>query len=69
MQLVRDNLGILILNLILTFSVQGISWQGHTSGLITGFLLTLVIYYPPQRIAPAVVDANTGESLETEYQD
>lgn len=68
MQLVRDNLGILILNLIITFAVPGISWQAHTSGLLAGFLLTLAIYYPPRRIAPAVVDATTGENFETEYQ-
>lgn len=69
MQLVRDNLGILIINLIFTFAVPGISWQGHTSGLIAGFLLTLAIFYPPKRVAPAVIDANTGQNLDAEYQD
>ncbi len=68
MQLVRDNLGILVLNLIITFTVPAISWQAHVSGLITGFIVTLLIYFPPRRIAPAVVDANTGDAYETEYQ-
>lgn len=68
MQLVRDNLGILILNLIITFTVPAISWQAHVSGLLTGFIVTLLIYYPPRRIAPAVVDATTGDAFETEYQ-
>lgn len=68
MQLVRDNLGILILNLIITFTVPAISWQAHVSGLAAGFIVTLFIYYPPKRIAPAVVDAATGDSYETEYQ-
>ena len=68
MQLVRDNLGILVLNLIITFAVPGISWQAHVSGLVTGFIITLLIYAPPRRIAPAVVDATTGDALETEYQ-
>jgi membrane associated rhomboid family serine protease len=68
MELIKSNLGILVVNLIFTFSVQGISWQAHISGLIAGFILTLLIYYPPKRIAPAVVDAATGEGLEAEYQ-
>jgi membrane associated rhomboid family serine protease len=68
MQLVRDNIGILILNLIITFTVPAISWQAHVSGLVTGFIVTLLIYYPPRRVAPAVVDAATGDTYETEYQ-
>lgn len=68
MQLVRDNIGILILNLIITFTVPAISWQAHVSGLVTGFIVTLLIYYPPRRVAPTVVDASTGDAYETEYQ-
>jgi membrane associated rhomboid family serine protease len=68
MQLVRANLGILILNLFITFTVPSISWQAHVSGLIAGFLLTLAIYTPPRRVAPVVVDAATGHQYETEYQ-
>ncbi len=68
MQLVRDNVGILILNLIITFTVPAISWQAHVSGLITGFIVTLLIYFPPRRVAPTVVDASTGNEYETEYQ-
>ncbi len=69
MQLVRDNIGILVLNLIITFSVPGISWQAHVSGLLVGFLLTLAIYFPPRRVQPMVVDASTGNAYETEYQE
>ncbi len=68
MQLIRANLGILILNLIITFAVPQIAWQAHVSGLAAGFLLTLLIYAPPRRVAPVVVDANTGDHYETEYQ-
>jgi membrane associated rhomboid family serine protease len=68
MQLVRDNIGILILNLFITFTVPDISWQAHVSGLIAGFVLTLLIYTPPRRVAPVVTDAVTGHSYETEYQ-
>jgi membrane associated rhomboid family serine protease len=68
MQLVRANIGILVLNLIFTFFVPGISWQAHVAGLIVGFLFTLLIYTPPRRVAPVVVDAHTGTHYETEYQ-
>jgi membrane associated rhomboid family serine protease len=68
MQLVRANLGILAINLIFTFSVRAISWQAHVSGLVVGFLFTLLIYYPPRRVAPVVTDAVTGDHYETEYE-
>jgi membrane associated rhomboid family serine protease len=67
MALVRANVGILVLNLVITFT-PGISWQAHVGGLLSGFLLTLLIYYPPRRIAPVVTDAITGDAYDTEYQ-
>ena len=69
MQLVKDNVGILALNLIITFTVPAISWQAHVSGLLVGFLLTYAIYFPPRRVQPMVVDAATGDAFETEYQE
>ncbi|MBS9533717.1 rhomboid family intramembrane serine protease [Mycobacterium sp. M1] len=33
--------GVIVINLIFTFSVPGISWQGHLGGLIVGTLVTL----------------------------
>ncbi|HEX3670686.1 MAG TPA: rhomboid family intramembrane serine protease [Candidatus Cybelea sp.] len=68
MDLVRANVGILILNLVITFTVPAISWQAHVAGLLAGFVLTYIIYYPPRRLAPVVVDASTGRALETEYE-
>jgi len=68
MDLVRANIGILVLNLIITFTIPAISWQAHVSGLVAGFLFTFVIYFPPRRVAPVVYDTNTGTELETEYQ-
>ncbi|MBV8374975.1 MAG: rhomboid family intramembrane serine protease [Candidatus Eremiobacteraeota bacterium] len=68
MDLVRANTGILVLNLIITFTVPAISWQAHLAGLLSGFVLTYAIYFPPRRVTPAVVDARTGAELETEYQ-
>jgi membrane associated rhomboid family serine protease len=68
MDLVRANIGILVLNLIITFTVPAISWQAHVAGLLAGFALTYAIYYPPRRVVPVVVDARTGHELETEYE-
>jgi membrane associated rhomboid family serine protease len=68
MDLVKANLGILIVNLIFTFSVPGISWQAHVTGLIAGFMLTYLIFFPPRRVAPVVRDVATGEGYEAEYQ-
>jgi membrane associated rhomboid family serine protease len=68
MELVRANVGILVLNLFITFTVPQIAWQAHVAGLLAGFALTCAIYFPPRRVAPVVVDANTGRELETEYE-
>jgi membrane associated rhomboid family serine protease len=68
MELVRSNIGILIVNLVITFAVPVISWPAHVAGLLAGFAFTYVIYYPPRRVAPVVVDASTGHALETEYE-
>jgi membrane associated rhomboid family serine protease len=69
MDLVRANVGILVLNLIITFTVPQISWQAHVAGLLAGFVLTYVIYAPPRRVAPVVVDSTSGRELETQYED
>ncbi|HVN69364.1 MAG TPA: rhomboid family intramembrane serine protease [Candidatus Binatia bacterium] len=69
MELVRSNIGILVINLIITFTVPAISWQAHVAGLLAGFVLTFAMYSPPRRVAPVVVDAHTGRELETEYED
>jgi membrane associated rhomboid family serine protease len=68
MDLVRSNIGILVLNLIITFTVPAISWQAHVAGLLAGFVLTYAIYYPPKRVAPVVVESSTGRTLETQYE-
>jgi membrane associated rhomboid family serine protease len=67
MEMVKANIGILVINVVISLT-PGISWQAHLSGAIAGFALTYVIYFPPKRLHPVVVDATTGRELETEYE-
>ncbi len=67
-QLVRANLGILAFNLLWSFTVSGISWQGHVGGLVTGFVATSVIYWPPKPVYAQVADANTGAQYESQLE-
>ena len=69
LQLVRANLGILLLNLVFTFAFPGISKQAHVAGLLTGFLATLAIYRPLRPVRAQVTDALTGEALESTLEE
>lgn len=66
--LVRSNIGILLLNLVWSFSFPGISWQAHVGGLIAGFLLTYVIFYPPRPVMTRAYDASTGAEYESRVE-
>ncbi len=66
--LVQSNIGILILNLVFSFSVHGISWQAHVGGLIAGFIVTYAIFYPPRPVMTRVVDAGSGAEYESHVE-
>jgi membrane associated rhomboid family serine protease len=66
--LVRSNIGILVINLIYSFSFPGISWQAHIGGLITGFLITLAIFWPPAPVRTRAYDPSTGAVYESQLE-
>ncbi|NBP84929.1 MAG: rhomboid family intramembrane serine protease [Mycobacteriaceae bacterium] len=50
---VRWLVTLIAINLVLTFTVPGISWQGHLGGLLTGMLVALIYLYVPRAAAQA----------------
>jgi membrane associated rhomboid family serine protease len=67
-ELVRANIGILVLNLIWSFAVPGISWQAHVGGLIAGFIATYVIFWPPKPVFTHVYDPQSGAHYESQIE-
>lgn len=45
---VRWLVTLIVINLAMTFSIPGISWQGHIGGLVTGALVAAVFVYAPR---------------------
>jgi membrane associated rhomboid family serine protease len=53
MPVLRSNLGgLLIINLVITFAIPGISIGGHIGGLVAGFLCGLILLKPRRGPAP-----------------
>ncbi len=50
---------LIAINLAMTFSIPGISWQGHIGGLVTGSLVAAAFVYAPRSRATIVSVAAT----------
>ncbi len=68
MELVRANIGILVVNLVFSFEVPGISWQAHVGGLIAGFIATYLVYFPPKPVYAQVYDPSSGAQYESHLE-
>jgi membrane associated rhomboid family serine protease len=68
MELVRANIGILVLNLLWSFTFPGISWQAHVGGLIAGFITTWLVFWPPKPVVAHVYDPQSGAQYESQLE-
>jgi membrane associated rhomboid family serine protease len=44
----RGIVGLIVINLVITFVAPGISWQGHVGGLLTGAAVAAVFAHAPR---------------------
>ena len=51
---VRWLIGLVVVNLVITFGFPGVSWQGHIGGLIVGTLVAAVYVYAPRLVQVTV---------------
>lgn len=51
---VRPVLGVIGLNLVITFLVPSIDWRAHIGGLVTGVVLAAAFAYAPPRLRPVL---------------
>ncbi len=54
---------VLVLNLVLSFSVPGISISAHLGGLVTGAILGVALAYPPKKIRNMVLAGTVAALL------
>jgi membrane associated rhomboid family serine protease len=52
--------GLILINLVISFTIPGISWGGHVGGLIGGVIVALLIRLGDRMRAPAVALAGCG---------
>jgi membrane associated rhomboid family serine protease len=56
---VRGIVGLIVINLAITFIAPGISWQGHVGGLLTGAAVAWVLAYAPQAKRTSILVGST----------
>jgi membrane associated rhomboid family serine protease len=61
--LIKSVLPIIVINLVFTFSVPGISIAAHVGGLLSGFLAGLMLYRLPRPLPPAPPEAVAYRNL------
>ncbi len=52
--------GLILINLVISFTIPGISWGGHVGGLIGGAVAALLIRLGDRMRAPALALAGCG---------
>ena len=57
---VRWLIGLVVINLVITFGFPGVSWQGHIGGLIVGTAVAAAYVYAPRATQAAVSVAVTA---------
>jgi len=59
----RQIVGLIVINLVITFVWGGIAWQGHVGGLIAGTALTAAYVYAPRQNRAVIQAAATVAML------
>ncbi|MDN5919957.1 MAG: rhomboid family intramembrane serine protease [Pseudonocardia sp.] len=47
-------IGVIVINIVISFAIPGISWTAHLGGLVIGAATTVALVYLPNRQRPAV---------------